>query len=132
MTTSKAKKDTYPQLKVKRIYEPATDDDGVRVLVDLLWPRGVSKEQAKLDYWAKELTPSTNLRRAFHAGAIDYKKFSTLYTNYLNEQSAASACVSRVSVWLEEGPVTLLYAAKAGSENHAMVLRDWLVERLQY
>lgn len=122
----------YDQLKLKRIYEPATTDDGVRVLVDRLWPRGMSKTRADIDYWAKELTPSTELRNLYHEGTLGYEQFSEGYMRYLDSQPSALAWISRLEEWLDEGPVTLLYATTNTQENHAIVLRRWLIKRLAF
>ena len=129
---AKQSKKDYEQLKLKRIYEPATTDDGVRVLVDRLWPRGMSKERADIDYWAKELTPSTELRNLYHEGTFSYEQFGQAYMHYLDSQPSALAWISRLEAWLDEGSVTLLYATTNEVENHAIVLRQWLIKRLAF
>jgi uncharacterized protein YeaO (DUF488 family) len=117
-------------LRIKRIYEDLADDDGWRVLVDRLWPRGVKKDAAHLDLWAKEVTPSPDLRRAFHSGDLSFGDFSNAYRAELDANpdavSFAEACASH----LEQGNVTLLYAAKS-SNNHAGVLLDWVISQLE-
>jgi len=114
-------------LRTKRIYDEVSDDDGWRVLVDRLWPRGVKKPDAHLDEWAKQVTPSPELRKAFHAGDLDFAGFSHAYRAELDANPDAVAFATACSSRLEEGDVTLLYASKA-RENHAVVLLDWLEE----
>nr|WP_285301190.1 DUF488 family protein [Klebsiella pneumoniae] len=85
------------------MYDPQESSDGYRVLVDRLWPRGIKKEALACDEWCKELTPSAELRKAFHGEAIDFAHFSQ-----------------------RRPPLTLLYAAKNTEQNHARVLAAWL------
>lgn len=107
----------------KRVYEAAEREDGYRVFVDRLWPRGVSKGELIYDEWAKDLAPSGELRKAFHSEAIDFAEFSRCYVKELEAQSAAAhALAARAG----ERPVTLLYAAKNTEQNHALVLADFL------
>lgn len=110
-------------IQCKRVYEPASDNDGYRVLVDRLWPRGVKKADLACDEWCKTLTPSTTLRKDFHAGVIDFTAFSEAYLLELAEHKAEGL---RLAALLKQRPVTLLYAAKDSQQNHAMVLADWL------
>ena len=90
-------------IQCKRVYDPQESSDGYRVLVDRLWPRGIKKEALACDEWCKELTPSAELRKAFHGEAIDFDHFSQ-----------------------RRQPLTLLYAAKNTEQNHARVLAAWL------
>ncbi|WP_434737416.1 DUF488 domain-containing protein [Klebsiella pneumoniae] len=90
-------------IQCKRVYDPQESSDGYRVLVDRLWPRGIKKEALACDEWCKELTPSAELRKAFHGEAIDFAHFSQ-----------------------RRPPLTLLYAAKNTEQNHARVLAAWL------
>ncbi len=108
---------------VKRIYEPADESDSYRVLVDRLWPRGVSKERAALDEWAKELAPSTELRRWFSHDPAKFQEFSRRYRNELEQNPEFSAATNR---WNKQKVVTLLYAARDKTHNEAVVLQAYL------
>ncbi|MEU9222053.1 DUF488 family protein [Streptomyces sp. NPDC048376] len=112
-------------VRVRRVYDPPEPDDGVRVLVDRLWPRGVSKDAARVDEWPKGLTPSTELRRWYHAGEGSYEEFARRYEAELTA-SEASELLGRVREMAEAGDVTLLTAAKSPDESHAAVLRRLL------
>ncbi|MFV0137703.1 DUF488 domain-containing protein [Streptomyces sp. HMX87] len=108
-------------VRVRRIYDPPEPDDGVRVLVDRLWPRGMAKDAADVDEWPKALTPSTELRRWYHAGEGSYEEFAERYEAELGEAEAAEA-LDGVRELVREGPVTLLTAAKSPDAGHAAVL----------
>ncbi|MFJ3670998.1 DUF488 domain-containing protein [Streptomyces sp. NPDC090106] len=108
-------------VRVRRVYEPSEPGDGVRVLVDRLWPRGLSKEAAGVDEWPKAMTPSTELRRWYHAGEGSYDEFARRYEAELAAPEAAEL-LGRVRELAAAGPVTLLTAAKAPEESHAAVL----------
>ncbi|MFD7136306.1 DUF488 domain-containing protein [Streptomyces sp. NPDC059894] len=108
-------------VRVRRVHEPAEPDDGVRVLVDRLWPRGLSKEAARVDEWPKAVTPSTELRRWYHAGEGSYEEFARRYEAELAAPEAAGE-LERVRALTREGPVTLLTAVKAPEHSHAAVL----------
>ncbi|MBD0842897.1 MULTISPECIES: DUF488 domain-containing protein [unclassified Streptomyces] len=108
-------------LRIRRVHEPAGPEDGVRVLVDRLWPRGVSKEAARVDEWPKAMTPSTELRRWYHAGEGSYEEFARRYEAELSAPEAA-ALLDRVRELAREGTVTLVTAAKAPEESHVAVL----------
>jgi len=111
--------------RVKRIYEPASADDGARVLVDRLWPRGVSKQKAHIDTWLKDIAPSDALRKQFHGQADTWKEFVAAYAGELKEEPAKTA-VAELREKAKHGPVTLLYAARDPERNHARVLREVL------
>lgn len=118
-------------LRVKRIYEPPAPSDGCRILVDRLWPRGISKEQAALDEWMKEIAPSHELRKWFHQQLADrFEEFCERYIRELEETPALTRLADRIRERLLEQDVTLLYAANQPHSNHAVVLRDWLLGRL--
>lgn len=117
------------RLQIKRIYAPAAEDDGYRVLVDRLWPRGVSKQSAHLDLWAKDITPSTEIRKWFAHRPENFPAFSAAYRAELAQNAAAASFVSQSLAWLAHRNVTLLYAAHDETCNHALVLRDWLLEQ---
>ncbi|MES4892132.1 DUF488 family protein [Streptomyces sp. NPDC096012] len=108
-------------VRVRRIYEPPEPGDGLRVLVDRLWPRGLSKEAARVDEWPKALTPSTELRTWYHAGEGSFEEFAERYEAELAEPEAA-ALLDRLRASAAEGTVTLLTASRAPGENHASVL----------
>jgi uncharacterized protein YeaO (DUF488 family) len=111
---------------VKRVYEPASSSDGVRVLVDRLWPRGLTKEDAAIKFWLREIAPSNELRQWFHANAAGWSMFRK---RYLKELASAegSAAVEKLHR-LAEGkrPVTLLYASRNEERNNATVLKELL------
>ncbi|MCD5347532.1 DUF488 family protein [Agromyces sp. H3Y2-19a] len=111
---------------IKRVYEPAEAGDGYRVLVDRLWPRGVSKERAELDLWDKAVAPSPELRTEWHHAADrlgDFEHFASRYRAELDENAAADALLE---LGREHDRVTLLYGARDTQVNHAEVLLDWL------
>ena len=116
-------------LQIKRIYDPAQESDGVRLLVDRLWPRGVSKEGARLDGWRKELAPSGGLRSWFGHRAENFAEFSALYRAELDASAEAQAAIRQVVTQSKGGMITLLYGAKDPAINHAAVLKAYLEER---
>ncbi len=111
-------------IKIKRIYEQPTPDDGYRVLVDRLWPRGVSKERADLDLWLKEVAPSTDLRTWFDHKPERFDEFSQRYTDELTHNPAVTELLTIAQT--EQHTLTLLYAAKDPAINHAIVLQKYL------
>ena len=120
---------------VKRIYEAPSPDDGLRILVDRLWPRGVSKASAELDDWAKDLAPSAELRKSWHADPAQhapehFAAFAASYLEELDREPAASAVAALITHAGESPRVTLLTATKDPEQNHALVLRSALLERL--
>ncbi|WP_217242742.1 DUF488 domain-containing protein [Streptomyces sp. AC555_RSS877] len=108
-------------VRVRRVYEPPEPEDGVRVLVDRLWPRGLSKDAARVDEWPKALTPSTELRRWYHAGEGSYEEFGRRYEAELAAPEAIEL-LDRVRGLAAKGAVTLLTAAKSPEQSHAAVL----------
>lgn len=113
-------------LKVKRVYLPAEAADGHRILIDRLWPRGLSKEVARVDEWRKEVSPSTELRRWFGHKEKNFGEFVQKYVAELDGNPDAPAFARHCRELLEQGPVTLLYGARNEVSNHALVLRDWV------
>lgn len=107
---------------IKRIYDDTAPSDGFRVLVDRLWPRGVSKQAAAIDEWAKDAAPSDALRRAFHGGDLDFAAFSEEYQKEL-ASGGAQQLIERVA---SGEAVTLVYAAKNTEQNHAVVLAAFI------
>lgn len=110
-------------IQCKRVYDAASPDDGYRILVDRLWPRGVKKEDLAFDEWCKALTPSSELRKAFHGEVIDFSAFREAYQQELAQQMDEG---KRVAALAKNQTVTLLYGAKNTQQNHALVLADWL------
>ena len=110
-------------IQCKRVYEQASPDDGYRVLVDRLWPRGLKKTDLAYDEWCKALAPSTELRKAFHSDTIDFAAFSQAYREELAQQDDEGV---RLATLARRQTVTLLFAAKNTEQNHALVLADWL------
>lgn len=112
-------------IQCKRVYDARTAQDGYRVLVDRLWPRGIQKSALQADEWCKLLAPSTELRKAFHAEQIDFTHFSQLYRQELALQHREG---TRLAAVARQQTLTLLYAAKDTRQNHAQVLAGWLAE----
>ena len=110
-------------IAIKRIYESPEAPDGYRVLVDRLWPRGMTKERAALDLWLKDVAPSPLLRKWF---GHDPAKFAEFRMRYIAELDANAAVDNLRHICAEYPDVTLLYAAKDPQVNHALVLRDYL------
>ncbi len=110
-------------VRIKRVYEPRAADDGLRVLVDRLWPRGLTREAAALDYWLKDCAPSPALRTWFGHEPARFAAFSARYDEELDANPAALAELRAV---LARGAVTLLYAARDPHCNHALVLAAYL------
>lgn len=112
------------QVKIKRVYDTETPTDGYRVLVDKLWPRGMKKENLHYDYWAKNITPSTELREWFHEDESGHwDEFRKKYTKELQENPAMKDFVESIK---DKKIVTLLYASKNAMENHALILQEYL------
>ncbi len=114
---------TKLDVRLKRAYEPATASDGYRVLIDRLWPRGVSTERAHLDAWNRELAPSTELRRWF-AHAPD--RFEEFRRRYVEELRAQRPRLTELRDRAREGTVTLVYSARDSEHNDAVVLGEVL------
>ena len=110
-------------LLVKRIYEPADKADGLRILVDRLWPRGMKKERAQIDRWMKEVAPSTALRQSFHQNPQNWPAFEHDYIAELKQQEAVKELAGLVQ---NHEIVTLLYAASNEQQNHVIVLQQFL------
>lgn len=116
-------------LQIKRIYEAPEASDGVRVLVDRLWPRGVSKARAQLDEWDKEVTPSTELRTWFGHKAENMERFAELYRAELDANPKAQEEIRALIEQSKKGMVTLLYAAKDPKINHAVILKEYIEQK---
>jgi len=105
-------------ITIKRVYDDASPDDGYRMLVDRLWPRGLKKEALEMDEWAKELAPSSQLRKAFHNGDVGTAEFRERYLAELDGNPDLDGLRSRAA----DGPVTLLIAARDVAGSHAHIL----------
>lgn len=114
-------------IHIKRIYAPPSQEDGYRVLVDRLWPRGVSKEKAKADLWLKEIAPTNDLRHWFNHEEEKWPEFQKRYRDELRANPEAVREFKDKT--RGHGTVTLLYGAKDEQHNQAIVLKDFLRER---
>ena len=110
-------------IRLKRAYEPAAPSDGYRVLIDRLWPRGVSRERAELDEWDKELPPSTELRQWFGHAPSRFEEFRRRYVDELSEHRPRLTELRRRA---RKGTLTLVYSARDTEHNDAVVLADVL------
>jgi uncharacterized protein YeaO (DUF488 family) len=110
-------------VRLKRAYEPASEEDGYRVLVERLWPRGVSRERARLDEWAKEIAPSPELRRWY---GHDPSRFDEFRRRYLNELAGHEQKLEELRRRAESGRLTLIYAARDEERNSAALLEGVL------
>ncbi len=112
------------QVQIKRVYDPPAADDGYRILVDRLWPRGVSRERADLDEWMKDVAPSAPLRQWWAHDRDRLEEFSRRYRSELDHNTAITSLRERLH---DHASVTLVYAAHDRDVNHAAVLRDYLL-----
>jgi uncharacterized protein YeaO (DUF488 family) len=112
-------------VQIKRIYEPAESDDGKRILVDRLWPRGVSREKAELDLWLPDVAPTSELRKWYGHADERWDQFKARYREELRENSHLPTLLGLA----DDGPMTLLYGAKNEAHNQAVVLQEILNKR---
>lgn len=110
-------------IRLKRAYEEPSAEDGLRILVERLWPRGLSKERAAIDLWLKDVAPSSELRRWFHHDPEKWAEFQKRYRAELRQNPDAVAELRRNC---GDGPVTFVYAARDEEHNGALVLKDYL------
>lgn len=115
---------TAKRYRLKRVYELPASDDGLRVLVDRLWPRGLSKANAKIDLWLRDLSPSDALRKEFHAKPEKWAAFVKAYAKELQGETAQTALAELRAA--KARTITLLYAAKDEEKNNAVALKAWL------
>jgi uncharacterized protein YeaO (DUF488 family) len=113
-------------VRLKRAYEPPAPDDGARILVDRLWPRGVSKADAALDQWMKDIAPSTELRKWFGHDSARWEEFRRRYTR---EMHGHADLLDQLRALARQGPITLVFSAHDALHNDAVVLRDVLLGR---
>lgn len=113
-------------IKLKRAYEPPAAEDGTRILIDRLWPRGLKKANAAIDEWMKEIAPSTELRKWF---AHDPKRWPEFQRRYKSEIRQHPEQFERLRALSRHGPITLVFSARDEAHNDAVVLKDFLVGR---
>ena len=113
-------------IKIKRIYESPARDDGVRILVDRLWPRGLSKEKAKVDLWLKEVAPSDRLRKWY---SHDPQKWDQFKQNYFKELEHPQEGIRLIVEKMREGNVTFLFSSKEERLNNAVALKEYIEAR---
>ncbi|MCA9015357.1 MAG: DUF488 family protein [Planctomycetaceae bacterium] len=111
------------EIRIKRIYEDPDPEDGYRVLVDRLWPRGMPKSDAQIDLWLKELAPSTGLRKWFHADSTDYDEF---VNRYQRELEAHRSEIAQTVASMNQPRITLLTSVKNPDRSHVPVLKEFL------
>jgi uncharacterized protein YeaO (DUF488 family) len=120
-----SKKIAADHIRLKRAYEPPAAEDGTRILVDRLWPRGVKKANAAIDEWMKSIAPSTELRKWFGHDPERWLEFRRRYRSEIRRHPAE---FGRLRELAQDGPVTLVYAAHDDAHNDAVVLRDLLLK----
>jgi uncharacterized protein YeaO (DUF488 family) len=113
-------------IRLKRAYEPPAHDDGARVLIDRLWPRGVKKEDAAIDEWIKEIAPSTALRKWFGHDPERWQEFRRRYQSEIRQHPGE---FERLRALAQRGRITLVYSARDEAHNDAVVLKDLLLAR---
>jgi uncharacterized protein YeaO (DUF488 family) len=118
-----AGKKRHPNVRLKRAYDPASSEDGVRVLVDRLWPRGVRKSDAAIDLWLKEVAPSTELRQWFGHDPARWKGFCRKYKSELSKKTAELDELQKLA---GKGRLTLIFSARDAVHNEAIVLKHIL------
>ena len=119
------------ELRWKRIYDKAEEEDGFRILVDRLWPRGISKADAQLGAWARDVAPSAALRSAFHRNETDYKTFAESYEKELQDNDEMTKFIEEIKNKLKTGNVTLLYASREPEHSQIPVFRSFIEKRLK-
>ena len=109
------------KMKIKRVYEAPAKEDGMRILVDRLWPRGLTKQKANIDLWLKDIAPSTELRKWFGHDPEKWKEFRKRYNEELKKNTEQIEILKKQ---LQKGTVTLVYGAKDEEHNEALVLKE--------
>lgn len=112
-------------IRLKRAYDPPEEGDGPRILVDRLWPRGVSKAEAAIDEWVKDIAPSTELRKWFGHDPVRWDEFRNRYRREIGEHPEQLTALRRLA---RKGPITLVYSARDEVHNDAVVLREFLLD----
>lgn len=118
------------EIQIKRIYDAPDATDGFRILVDRVWPRGVSREKAALEEWDKMIAPSSELRKWFGHDPSRYEEFRKRYWKELEDNPETESFITLIRQHMDEGPVTLLFGAKDREHNQAVVLREFLEEKI--
>lgn len=116
-------------IKIKRIYDLPSKEDGKRILIDRLWPRGMTKEKANIDLWLKDIAPSNELRKMYAHSIEKHEEFTKLYEGELAIDSKHIEAVKLLKSMALNEDLTLLYAAKSTIYNHAVVLLNWLEKK---
>lgn len=111
-------------IQIKRVYDPPNPQDGFRVFVDRIWPRGMTKDNLKADLWLKDAAPSTSLRKWYHHDLSKWDEFKERYFAELDEQSEA---VKSLLEQADKGPLTLLFASRETEHNQAVALKEYLL-----
>jgi uncharacterized protein YeaO (DUF488 family) len=114
------------RLRIKRVYAAPATTDGVRVLVDRLWPRGLRKEQSRIDHWLKDIAPSSELRKWYNHDDSRWEEFKC---RYFDELTALDKPVTQLRALINEHTVTLLYSARSVTHNNAVALAEFLREK---
>lgn len=116
------------KINLKRVYDPVSKEDGPRILIERLWPRGVKKEDLIMDEWLKDVAPSTDLRKWFSHDPAKWKEFQKKYFKELDENHEALEPILKA---LHKGRVTLLYSSKDTEHNNAVSLKNYLEENMR-
>jgi uncharacterized protein YeaO (DUF488 family) len=117
----------HTRIRIARAYDPPSDEDGARFLVDRIWPRGKSKEDLRLERWSREVAPSNELRKFFCHDLAHWDEFTQRYREELDSNEEALQPLIEAA---KKGPVTLVYGARDAEHNQAAVLRDYLAAKL--
>lgn len=120
------------EIKLRRAYDEKGQEDGYRVLVDRLWPRGIKKEDLAYSWWPKDIGPSDELRKSFDHDTDKFESFKEDYKKELEENSLKSEFISKIKKQLKKHNVTFVYGAKDTEHNQAVVLKEWLEEKLNW
>ena len=115
----------------KRIYEKVEEDDGFRVFIDRLWARGIKKENASISYWAKEITPTKELREEYHKGEISFEIFSRKYSDELKGNPYFNQFLQKIKEKLKKENVTFVFASKTPELSHIPILRQYIEKKLE-
>lgn len=115
----------------KRIYEKVEENDGFRVFIDRLWARGIKKENASISYWAKEITPTKELREEYHKGEISFEIFSRKYSDELKENPYFNQFLQKIKEKLKKENVTFVFASKTPELSHIPILRQYIEKKLE-
>jgi len=119
------------KIQTKRAYEDIESSDGKRVLVDRMWPRGIKKEKLEIALWEKEIAPTNELRKEFGHDPEKFSWFEKEYKKELDNNDKTKDFVSQIAEWLKNNNVTLIYGAKDKKYNQAVVLQDYLSQKIE-